>query len=259
VLITRWDFNETENYPPTAPAPFVGNGTATALMAVTQTNFLFATGAIADPAFITDDQFNEGWEVQDGPPQGTLNKQVGFQYNVSTVGYQGIELSWQERHSATASKYMRVQYSTDGVTFNDGPVVSYSAVAYTYSQADLSGYAGINNNPNAAFRVVMEVEGTAIGTSSTNYDGTSSTYGSGSSGGTIRQDLMTFWGSVQPNNPVLTLTLNGSSVVLTWTASGYTLQSATTANGTFADVAGAISGYSAPISGTQQYFRLRSN
>ena len=253
VMLARWDFNETNTYPATAPVPSVGSGTASeAAGDGTLTNFLFVSGALADPENLTGGIINSGWEVQDGPPQGTLNKQLGFQYNVSTVGYDSIVITWEERHSATASKYMRVQYSTDGgATFQDGPVITFNEVAYEFCLASLSGKPGVVNNPNFAFRIVAEFESTAINSANANYDGTTSTYGPGSSGGTIRNDITTVWG-----NPHLTITQSGGDVVLTWSAPGFVLQSAPTVTGPYTTINGAASGYSTATTGTQQYFRL---
>lgn len=249
-LITRWDFNETTTYTASNPAASIGLGTGSNVTGGGfYTNFLFASGSLNDANNLTPGVLNEGWEYQDGPTNGTANKQVGFQYNTSTVGYNHIVLTWSERHSATASKYMRVQYSSDGLNFFDGPVITLSEVAYDFSMASLAGFPVVNNNPNFAFRIVQEFESTAIGSTNANYDGVTSTYGPGTSGGTIRNDIMTVWGS-----PILNITTGGGNAVLTWPA-GFNLQSATNVTGTYTNVTGAVSGYSTPL-GKQMFFRL---
>ena len=245
-LLVRWDFNVT------TPPASIGAGVGAQVNASgTLTNFLFPAGSTADPVDLTPGDPNFAWEVQDGPPQGTLNKQLGFQYKTSTAGYNNLHLTWSERHSATASKYMRVQYSPDGNNFFDGPVITFGEVLYEFCTADLSHYPGINNNPTFAFRIVAEFESTAIGSTNANYDGTSSTYGPGASGGTIRNDLVTVWGS-----PILNITQSGGNAMLTWIASGFNLQSATNVVGPYTNVTGAVSGYTTPI-GKQMYFRLK--
>ncbi len=253
-MLARWDFNSTGSYPVTAPLTSIGVGTGAAVTGTYYDNFLFVPGAIADPIDLNASFVNSGWEFQDGPTNGTANKQVGFQYNTSTVGYNNIVLTWEERHSATASKYMRVQYSTDGMNFTDGPVITFNVVAYEFCSANLSGIPGINNNPNFAFRIVSEFESTAIGTANANYDGTAGSYGPGSSGGTIRNDLTTVWGS-----PQLNIALSGNNVVLTWSAPGFSLQSAPAATGTYSTINGATSPYTTAITGSQKYFRLTPN
>lgn len=253
VLITRWDFNETNNYPVSAPGASIGTGTGSEVTAGgIYTNFLFPSGAIADPIDLDPDFVNSGWEFQDGPTNGTANKQVGFQYNTSTVGYNQIFLTWEERHSATASKYMRVQYSPDGVNFFDGPVITLGEVAYDFCSANLSGYPGVNNNPNFAFRIVDEFESTAIGSTNASYDGTTSTYGAGAGGGTIRNDLMTVWGS-----PMLHISLLGTNAYVTWPSAQFSLQASTNLTGPYTNVSSSPAGpsYTAPL-GKQMFFRL---
>ncbi len=190
VELTRWDFNETNDYTPVNPAPSLGSGTAIPGPSAGATNFIFAPGALFDPAQLVTDSTNAAWELN-GFNAGISNKTAGFQYNVSTVGYTNILLTWSERHSATASKYMRVQYSTNGVDFLDGDVITFSQVLYQFYSSDLSAYPGAANNPNFAFRIVAEWESTAIGTGNASYAGTSSGFGGT---GTIREDLVTvFW------------------------------------------------------------------
>ena len=259
VELTRWDFNATNNYTPTNPAASIGTGTAMPGPNPAVTNFIFAPGALFDPNQLVAGSTNEAMELN-GFPAAISNKTAGFQYNTSTAGYKDILLTWSERHSATASKYMRVQYSTNGVDFIDGDVVTFSAVAYQFYSSDLSTNPGVANNPNFAFRIVAEWESSAIGTGNTNYDGTSSGFGST---GTIREDLMTVFGNpLSAISPIpLHIQMAGTNVVLTWTdpASAFSLQSAPLITGTFNTVIGATSPYTNAITGVQQYFRLKSN
>ena len=112
---------------------------------------------------------------------------------MSTLGYQGILLAWEQRHSDAASKYTRLQYSTDGSTFVDGDAFTMLAQnnSFVFYTSDLSGIPGVNNNPNFAFRIVSEWESTAIGNNNANYVGTVNSY---DTGGTIRFDLMSVYG-----------------------------------------------------------------
>jgi hypothetical protein len=259
VEIARWDFNATNNYTATNPATSIGTGLGAPVPNPAVTNFIFAPGALFDPLQLVSGSTNEAWEL-DGFGSTVSNKTAGFQFNVSTAGYTNILLTWSERHSATASKYMRVQYSTDGTNFVDGDVETFSAVAYQFYSSALTN-AGVANNPNFAFRVVAEWESTAIATSNTNYDGTSSAFGSG---GTIRVDLMTVFGNPLGSvvSPIpLHIQLAGTNVVLTWNdpTSAFSLQAAPLATGTYNTVSGATSPYTNAITGSQQYFRLKSN
>ena len=52
------------------------------------------------------------------------------------------------------------------------------------------------------------------------------------------------------------ITRSGNNVTMSWTGTGVTLQSATTVTGAWTAVPSATSPYTAPITGTQGYYRL---
>jgi len=253
--LARWDFNDT-NAPAASPPPVLGTGTATLLNGVTAS---FASGASADPGGT-----NKGWNIASYPAQGTANKLSGVQFSVSTAGYRDLLVTWQERHSNTASKYQRFQYSINGTDFTDKDVLAYTVTdnSFVLFAVDLSGVAGVADNPSFAYRVVTEWESTAIGDSNNNYAGTTS-YSSGPSGGTIRYDLMTVYGNSATGNPtriplVIEPTPDGS-VRLTWTDPTFALQSAPAAPGTYTNVPNATSPFTNAVTGSQQFFRLVHN
>jgi hypothetical protein len=257
VEIARWDFNVTNSYTATNPVTSIGTGTAMPVLNTAFTNFAFTPGSLFDPSQIIPSATNEGWALN-GFSSGVSNKTAGFQFNLSTVGYTNIFLTWSERHSATASKYMRVQYSTNGVDFMDGDVITFSQVSYQFYSSDLSSFPGVANNPNFAFRLVAEWESTAINSSNTNYDGTSSGFGAT---GTIRVDLMTVFGN--PLGSISPIPLNikvaGTNVILSWSNPVFSLQAAPNVTGTYSTISGANSPYTNSITGSQQFFRLKSN
>lgn len=256
--LARWDFNATNALSTASPAPSSGAGTA---LTVVGTNGSFASGSFSDAAGVPGSA-NSGWNTQFYPTQGTSNKMAGVQFNVNTVGYQNILLTWEQRHSNTASKYERLQYSTDGINFVDGDLIVMNATnnSFVFFSSDLSGIPGVNNNPNFAFRIVSEFESTAIGTTNANYVGTTGSYNAGTGGGTIRFDLVNVFGnagSVTPTSIPLNIVLSGSNVTLSWTNASFTLQSATTVDGTYGTIAGATSPYTTSASGAQKFFRLK--
>lgn len=184
VTLALWDFNDT-NAPLGSPPPAFGSGSASLLNSVRSS---FVTGASADPGGT-----NQAWNTTGYPPQGASNQTAGVQFNVSTLGYQNILLRWHERHSSTGSKYTRLQYTTDGLTFTDlGLNMMPAADTFVPLSCDLSAFPAVNNNPNFAFRIVTEFESG----SNPNYVGTSGSYGTG---GTIRFDLVNVYGD--PYNP----------------------------------------------------------
>ena len=189
ISLARWDFNATNTLDVAAPSASSGLGTAALVNGTTAT---FTTGTYSDPAGAPG-AANSGWNTAGYAPQGTSNKTAGAQFNVSTLGYQNLLLVWEQRHSDTASKYTRLQYSTDGVNFTDGDLITMTSTnnGWVFYVSDLSTVAGVNNNPNFAFRIVAEWESTAIGTANANYVGSVSSY---STGGTVRFDLMSVYG-----------------------------------------------------------------
>jgi hypothetical protein len=202
--IAQWNFNSV---PPdgstTSGTTNTSSGVAT-LYRIGGTTSTFATGntdPAVDPAGGTD---NTAINVATYPAAGAANKTAGIRLNVSTVGYQNITVSWSQRHSATASRYHRLQYSLDGVNFNDWPTayaVAYSngansTLVFTNFSFDLSSISGATNNPDFAVQIVSEFESTAINSGSAAYvpsviTNLPSTY---SPNGTVRFDMVTISG-----------------------------------------------------------------
>jgi hypothetical protein len=66
-------------------------------------------------------------------------------------------VSWYQRHSNTAARHVQFQYSTDGVSFvNHGALFVGPSGVFTWHRptVNLSTVAGVNDNPNFAFRIV---------------------------------------------------------------------------------------------------------
>jgi hypothetical protein len=156
------------------------------------TTVTFATGSTNDAA-----GDNTGWNTTSYPSQGTGNKTDGIQAGVSTVGYANIAIGWDQRLSGTASKYFRLQYTTNGINFIDGPLITMQTNSVFETKSNyLGAIPGINNNPNFGFRIVSETEGSALNNGNNNYVTTStSTYGTS---GTVRFDLLTVYGTAMP-------------------------------------------------------------
>lgn len=198
-VIAQWNFNSVTadaNVGTGVTAPSIGSGTAGS---VGGTSATFATGSATDPASAGGD--NSAWNTSTYPAATANNKTAGVQFNVSTASKQNIVVSWDERMSNTGSKYMRLQYTTNGMTFFDFPTgTSVSAATVFESKTNnLSGFTGVNNNPNFAFRIVAEFESTAANTANANYVGAGGTYGTS---GTVRFDMVTVIGtSIVSSNP----------------------------------------------------------
>ena len=195
-VMAQWDFNSTPpdtNTTTGVTTPSIGTGTASLVGGVSQA---FFGGSTTDPANSGSD--NSGWSTTTYPAQGTGNKTAGVRFNVSTAGRQNISIRWDQRASNTGSKYVRLQYSTDGSSFVDFPTATVIAVATAFEPKtnSLASFPAVNDNPNFAFRVVAEFESTAAGTTNQGYAGASSGTTNGyATSGTVRFDMMTVSGT----------------------------------------------------------------
>jgi len=213
--IAQWNFesNPPDGSPSTGTnTPSGGIGTAFLIGGTTAT---WATGSTNDPASSADDS---GWNTKSYPPSDTGNKTAGVQFNVSTLAYSNIVIRWDLKVSATASRYCRLQYSTDGSTFIDYPtpnaaqVVSATSSYYEAQTNSLAAFAGVNNNANFAFRIVSEFENTAIGSGINGYVTTEGN--DYSTAGTIRFDFVVISGTPIPgaNTPPSISTVSNQTV-----------------------------------------------
>jgi hypothetical protein len=196
-IISQWNFNSTppDGDPGTGTlTASVGYGTVTFLNGITNT---FSDGSTNDPASGPDDS---GLSTSHYPAQGTSNKTAGVQFNLSTTGYSNIVVRWDQRTTSTASKYFRLQYSTDGATFMDYPTPLEAQLDSTYEARtnSLAAITAVNNNPNFAFRIVAEWESTAALSGTNGYVVRGSGYSV--SQGAVRFDYVTITGTPLPGS-----------------------------------------------------------
>ena len=155
--LTKWNFNSVPPDASTATGsllPSVGSGTAT----LVGTTGSFASGVGSTDPAATD---NTGRGTTGYAAQGTGDRTRGVQFNVSTVGFNLIAVSWDQRLSNTAARSAQFQYSLNGTNFTDfGAVFSGSPgdAWYNNRSVDLSSVTGVGNNANFAFRVVAAFE-----------------------------------------------------------------------------------------------------
>jgi endonuclease/exonuclease/phosphatase family metal-dependent hydrolase len=192
-IIAQWNFNSTTpdgNTGSGATTPSLGSGTATTVGAITTA--FFSGDTVADSAPAAD---NSGWSTTTYPTQATGNKTRGPQFNVSTAGKQNIIVTWSVRVSSTASKYSRLQYTTNGTDYVDfsAPVSLSADGVFERKTNNLSAIAGVNDNASFAFRIVSEFESTAINNANANY--VTAAGGSYAATGTMRYDMVTISGS----------------------------------------------------------------
>jgi hypothetical protein len=149
--IAAWDFNSV------TPDSSVTTGTLEpakgwgSLGRVGGVRDSFGSGyGSSDPA-VTD---NSDWRLSGWPAQGTGNKLHGIEIRINTLGWQPLRLEWDQYVSAAASRYWRVQYTTDGVTWRDGPVLAAAPEVWTHGlSVDLSWVLGGADNPRFGLRL----------------------------------------------------------------------------------------------------------
>ena len=88
---------------------------------------------------------------------GTSNANNGrfIELQVSTVGFANITISFATQATSTGFNNNQLEYSLDGVTFVPfaapyAPPATFGVISF-----DLSSIAGLNGNPDAAFRITF--------------------------------------------------------------------------------------------------------
>jgi hypothetical protein len=207
--VTQWNFNSTvadATVGTGVTTPAIGSGTAS-LVGGTTSTFASgdASGGSSDPATGDD----SGWNISTFAAQSAGNKTRGAQFAVSTVGFANIAITYDLRHSNTASRYEQFQYSLDGVNFVD--FASFDGnlgdTWFNGRSVDLSSIAGADNNANFAFRVVAAF---APSTSAYEASKSTSTYGTTS---TWRFDMVTVSATPVPEASTYAMMLAGLGLV----------------------------------------------
>jgi len=212
-----WDFNESDPLNETAMlAADGGVFAAQAQIAINLANIVYnnnGTGFRGSP--LDPNNANHpttpNWALQttDYPAQGQDSGLAGIVVSVPTTGYGNIKVKFDVRWSNTASKFLAVEYTTDGgVNWTRARVLEarrgdrwhgdtdanggYGALV----ELDLSGDSAVNNNAQFAFRVVTIFDPN----SGTQY--TAAQPGSNySTRGTLRYDLIEIQGEEVDSGP----------------------------------------------------------
>jgi Secretion system C-terminal sorting domain len=138
--ITDWNFDASTT------APSTGVGTASAI-----------GGAVIVAAYPTGNPASgKGLSINTFPAAGTASGTAGFKFAVSTVGYNGITVTFDPRGSNSCSKFQQYEYTTDGTTWT---ILSNNAggltIAFTATPMVTLNFPAIcNNQANFAFRIV---------------------------------------------------------------------------------------------------------
>lgn len=140
-----WNFNDSDLN--------VDHGSATLTSTLNIVNVLFAAGTTNNARL--GDAAGQALSLQGGT--GVANNGRNITFNVSTVGFSNIVVSFATQGTSTGFNSNQFQYSLDGVNFIDfGPPYTPATVFGTLPLVfTLSSIVGLNNNPNAAFRIVF--------------------------------------------------------------------------------------------------------
>jgi hypothetical protein len=140
-----WNFNDSNL--------LVDHGSGTLTTSVAAANISFAAGTATNGR--QGDLAGQSLQLQGGT--GTVNNGRDLTFNVSTVGFANIVVSFATQGTSTGFNNNQFQYSLDGTTFvNFGspyvPAAAFGSIPVVFS---LTSIAGLNNNPNAAFRIIF--------------------------------------------------------------------------------------------------------
>ena len=148
-----WNFNDSDLN--------VDHGSGTLSSNFNPANLLFAAGTTNNARL--GHTAGQALSLQGGT--GTANNGRNITFNVSTLGFSNIIVSFASQGTSTGFNNNQFQYSLDGITFVDfgppyAPATTFGAVPFVFS---LVGIAALNNNPNAAFRILFNGATTSTG------------------------------------------------------------------------------------------------
>jgi hypothetical protein len=140
LLMAQWTFDQAPPPSATTPAPSTANVAASASESGVNGIQLQPTGSHSGNAWS-----GTGWSQ-------TATPGPYYEFDVSTVAYTGISLSFWSSRPNTGPASVSVQYSTDGTNFTPFNIYPVST-SVTQTAIDLSSVTLLDNNPNSKFRI----------------------------------------------------------------------------------------------------------
>ncbi len=149
--ISIWNFNDSDL--------LVDHGAGTLTTDFTLTNVMFLSGSTVNAR--QGDSAGSALTLQGGT--GNVNNGRNITFNVSTAGFSNIIVTFASQRTSTGFNSNQFQYSLDGVSFVNFGAPFNPATSFGLFTFDLSGVAGLSNNPLAAFRIIFNGATTAAG------------------------------------------------------------------------------------------------
>ena len=172
VDITRWTF-EPFSGTNSSPAPSSGLGTASIIGSMSSNGT--ATGSTTGCAQASG---TTAWQIDNANP-GSLESS-GVEFKVSTVGFENILFTFDQRSSNASTRTVRISYTTDGSTWQNfsltssnftsgcsnrsgldngkidvgNPITTNAGDGWSRRTIDFSGIIATNNNPNFGVRLL---------------------------------------------------------------------------------------------------------
>src|SRR4029079_2080506 len=143
--IAVWNFNDSNLN--------VDHGSGSLTTSINAANVLFAAGTTNNARH--GDTAGQALSLQGGTSVANNGRNITF--NVSTVGFSNIVVSFATQGTSTGFNSNQFQYSLDGINFVDfgppyTPATAFGTLPLVFT---LGSIVGLNNNPNAAFRIVF--------------------------------------------------------------------------------------------------------
>lgn len=175
-LIAYWDQNSNQLpsgafgfVPADFPQP-ADQGTGSLTLANFDTTTGGVDGAYTSIASFGGDALNAqptivaGGSLSPTGGTGTVNNGMSILLNVSTAGYEDIQVSWAQRGTSTGFTGRQFAYSTDGVNFTDlGADTGALPSTWAIKAYDFTSIAAVDNQASVTFRITLTGAGNASG------------------------------------------------------------------------------------------------
>lgn len=183
VIITQWNFNNLPVAVNNSPAPNIGSGQAIVLGMdntygtpnASQANADVLIGDVGSSDPIQSATERRSWRVRGGPVPGGGNANgwssqapqytQGAQFNVSTVGFTGIRVSFDLQTTTQGPRNWQLQYTVDGTGWINAGAVGTSIGADAWNNNNVFdfgslGITAVENNPLFGIRIVSAFDPT---------------------------------------------------------------------------------------------------